>query len=335
MSGRELGGSMNLICVRFFTFIVVLLVGGFAPAVAQENYPTRTIRLVVPVPPGGVLDILARLLVSRLSDGLKQSIAVDNRAGANGNIAVESVAKSQPDGLTILFGQVSNLTVNPAIYSQVPFDTLRDLAPIGLVASTTQLMAVSVNSPLRSVADMVGAAKARPNALTFASAGQGSLGHLAFELIQLSAGIKLVHIPYKGASPALIDLLGGRVDLIILAQPAMMGHIRNGKMRALAILTASRVPDLPNLPTLSESGFPGVMSSNWFALMVRAGTPEPIIARLNAELNRALADKELRAKYEQEGASPLGGTPQQLTEQLKADLAKWQRVVKEMGLKIE
>jgi tripartite-type tricarboxylate transporter receptor subunit TctC len=196
-------------------------------------------------------------------------------------------------------------------------------------------MAVSANSKLQSVADMVREARAKPGALTFASAGQGSLGHLAFELIQLSAGIKLVHIPYKGASPALIDLLGGRGDLIILAQPALMGHIRSGKMRALAILTASRAADLPNLPTLSESGFPGIESSNWFALMVRAGTPERIIARLNSELNRALEEKDLRAKYVQEGAIPLGGSAQRLGEQIKVDLAKWKRVVTEAGIKIQ
>lgn len=323
---------------RMFIGVGTLLTMVFfsiAPVAAQERYPSRAVRLLVPVPPGGVLDILARLLAPRMSDALKQNIIVENRAGANGNIAVEFVAKSQPDGLNVLFGQVSNLTVNPAIYPNIPFDTLRDLAPVGLVASTPQLMAVSANSKLQSVVDMVREARAKPGTLTFASAGQGSLGHLAFELIQISGGIKLVHIPYKGASPALIDLLGGRGDLIILAQPALMGHIRSGKMRALAILTSSRASDLPNLPTLSESGFPGIESSNWFALMVRAGTPEPIIMRLNSELNRALEDKDLRAKYVQEGATPIGGSVQQLAEQIKVDLAKWKRVVTEAGIKIE
>lgn len=305
------------------------------PAAAQDAYPSRPIRLVIPFPPGGVVDILARMFTPRFGDGLKQSIVIDNRGGANGNIAVELVAKSQPDGYTLLFGQVSNLAVNPALYPNVPFDPVKDLAPVGLVASTPQLLVVSASSKLRSVADMIAEAKAKPGALSFASSGNGSLGHMAFELMQLSAGIKLLHIPFKGAGPALIDVMGGRAELFIAAQPALIGHIRGGKLRALAILTASQRPDLPDVPTLSTAGFPGYESSNWFAIMARAGTPPAIIARLNAELNRTIETPDVKARYENEGAAVLGGTPEQLARQLAADLEKWKRVVKDAGIKLE
>ena len=306
-----------------------------APAGAQESYPSRPIRLVIPFPPGGVVDILARMVAPRFGEGLKQSVVIDNRGGANGNIAVELVAKSLPDGYTLLFGQVSNLAVNPAIYPSVPFDPVKDLAPIGMIAATPQLLVVSSASRLATVADMIAAAKASPGGLSFASSGQGSLGHMAFEMMQLSAGIKLLHIPYKGAGPALIDVMGGRAELFVAAAPALLPHIRSGKLRALAIMTANRKHDLPSIPTLSEQGFPGYESSNWFGLLARAGTPPAIIERLNAELKATLETPDVRAKLEAEGAVVLGGTPAQLASQLAVDLEKWKRVVKEAGIKIE
>lgn len=320
---------------RLLAFSFALTALGIAPVIAQDAYPSRPIRVVIPFPPGGVVDILARMFTPKFGEGLKQNIVIDNRGGANGNIAVEMVAKSQPDGYTLLFGQVSNLAVNPAIYPNVPFDPVKDLAPVGLVAATPQLLVVGASSKLQSVADMIAAAKAKPGELTYASSGQGSLGHMGFELMQLSAGLKLVHIPYKGAGPALIDVMGGRAELFVAAMPALIGHIRGGKLRALAIMTAARRADLPNIPTLSEAGFPGYESSNWFAIMARAGTPPAIIQRLNAEINRTIEAPEVKAKYEHEGAAMLGGTPEQLAKQLATDLDKWKRVVKEAGIKVE
>lgn len=320
---------------RLLAFSFALTALGIAPVIAQDAYPSRPIRVVIPFPPGGVVDILARMFTPKFGEGLKQNIVIDNRGGANGNIAVEMVAKSQPDGYTLLFGQVSNLAVNPAIYPNVPFDPVKDLAPVGLVAATPQLLVVGASSKLQSVADMIAAAKAKPGELTYASSGQGSLGHMGFELMQLPAGLKLVHIPYKGAGPALIDVMGGRAELFVAAMPALIGHIRGGKLRALAIMTAARRADLPNIPTLSEAGFPGYESSNWFAIMARAGTPPAIIQRLNAEINRTIEAPEVKAKYEHEGAAMLGGTPEQLAKQLATDLEKWKRVVKEAGIKVE
>ena len=312
---------------------VAAIAGGSAGA--QEAYPVKPIRMLVPFPPGGVIDILARLVAPKMSDGLKQSVLIENRPGANGNIATEQVAKSAPDGYTLLFTQVSNLAVNPAIYPNIPFDPLKDLAAIVLIAATPQVMVVATTSPFKSVADITGAAKARPGEVSFASSGNGSMTHMAIELMQLSSGIKFLHVPYKGASPAVVDVIGGRAEVFMAAMPTVMGQVRAGKLRAVAVASARRIPDLADVPTLSESGFPGFESGNWFAIMGRAGTPRPIVDRLNAEANTALQAQDVKARIAVEGGTPLGGTPEQLTEQLATDLAKWRRVVKEAGIKLE
>lgn len=322
-------------CAILLLGLVVAASASVRPAAAQDAYPSKPVRLVIPFPPGGVVDILARMFAPKFGENLKQSVVIDNRGGANGNIAVELVAKSQPDGYTILFGQVSNVAVNPAIYPTVPFDSQKDLAPIGLIASTPQLLVVSASSRFQTVADFIAAAKEKPAGVSFASSGNGSLGHMAFEMIQLAAGIKLLHMPYKGAGPALIDVMGGRADGFVAAMPALIGQVRGGKLRALAILTSARRPDIPEVPTLSEAGVPGYESSNWFALFARAGTPPAIVQRLNAELNRTISDAEVKARYETEGATMLGGTPETLAKQLAVDLEKWKRVVKEAGIKME
>lgn len=305
------------------------------PAAAQDGYPAKPIRLVVPFPPGGVVDILARLVGPRMGEGLGQGIVIDNRAGANGNIATELVARSQPDGYTLLLGQITNLAINPALYRNIPFDPVKDLAPVGLVASAPQLMVVSTGSGFRSVADVMAAARARPEEVTFASSGNGSLAHLGQELMSQQAGVRFLHVPYKGAAPAVIDVVGGRAEVFMAAVPSVLGQVRGGKLRMLAVTSATRHPDLPEVPTLAESGFPGYDASNWFAIMGRAGTPGAIVARLNAELNRTLAAPDIRAKIAHEGARPLGGTPQQLADVLAADLAKWRKVVADSGAKAD
>lgn len=314
---------------------VAAAIGASTPIVCAQDFPTRPVRMLVPFPPGGVVDILARLIAPRMGDGLKQSVLVDNRPGANGNIASDLVAKSQPDGYTILFAQVSNLAVNPAIYKNLTFDVLKDMAPVGMVAATPQIMVVSTAAKLQTIADVMAAVKARPGEITFASSGNGSMTHMGLELMQLSAGIKFLHVPYKGAAPAAIDVIGGRADLFMAAAPSVTGHIRSGKLKAIAVTSAKRIADLPDVPTLAESGFPGFETTNWFAVMGRAGTAAPIIARLNAVLNAALQDADVKAKIAAEGGEVLGGPPERLAQQLAADLAKWQRVVKEADLKLE
>ena len=305
------------------------------PAAAQDGYPAKPIRLVVPFPPGGVVDILARLVGPRMGEGLGQGVVIDNRAGANGNIATELVARSQPDGYTLLLGQITSLAINPALYRNIPFDPVKDLAPVGLVAAAPQLMVVATGSGFMSVADVMARARARPGEVTFASSGNGSLAHLGQELMSQQAGVKFLHVPYKGAAPAVIDVVGGRAEVFMAAVPSVLGQVRGGKLRMLAVTSATRHPDLPEVPTLAESGFPGYDASNWFAIMGRAGTPGAIVARLNAELNRTLAAPDIRSKIAHEGARPLGGTPQQLADVLAADLAKWRKVVADSGAKAD
>lgn len=313
----------------------LLLIAACVSVNAQDAYPSKPIRMLVPFPPGGVIDILARLVAPKMSDGLKQNVLIENRPGANGNIASEQVAKSQPDGYTLLFTQVSNLCVNPAIYPNIPFDPIKDLAPIALIASTPQVMVVATGSPFKTVADVTAAAKARPGELSFASSGNGSMTHMGIELMQISTGIKFLHVPYKGAAPAVVDVIGGRAEVYMAAMPTVMGQVRAGKLRAIAVASGQRVPDLPDVPTLSESGFPGFESGNWFAVMGRAGTPRAVIDRLNGEVNKALQADDVKARIAVEGGTILGGTPEQLAEQLATDLAKWRRVVKEAGVKLE
>mgnify|MGYP001316450325 CR=1 FL=1 len=320
-------------------FAAAMLVAGTIAvadrAIAQDAFPVKPLRMLVPFPPGGVTDIIARLIAPKMSEGLKQNVLVENRPGANGNIAVDIVAKSQPDGYTLLFGQVSNLAVNPAVYRNIPFDPVRDLAPVALVASAPQIIVVSAGSGFKSVADVLAAAKAKPGEVTFASSGLGSMAHMGIELMQLSAGIKFLHIPYKGASPAIIDVIGGRAAVFMAAVPSVMGQMRGGKLRGIAVTSAKRVKDLPDIPTLAESGFPGYEGGNWFAVMGRAGTAPAIIARLNAEVNKSLDAPDVKARIASEGGTILGGTAAQLAAQLQADLVKWKRVVKEAGIKLD
>lgn len=305
-----------------------------APAAAQD-FPTKPVRMLIPFPPGGFVDILGRLVAAKMSDHLGQNVLVDNRPGANGNIALDAVAKSAPDGYTIIQAQVSNLAVNPALYKDLPFDPLKDLAPVGFVGTASQVMVVAAGSQIQSVADMVAAAKAKPGELMFASSGNGSLGHLGFELIQQQAGIKFTHVPYKGAAPAVIDVIGGRAHLFIAAMPSVIGHIRGGKLKAIAVTARQRAPELPDVPPLNEAGFPGYETTNWLAIMTRAGTQQPVIDRLNAALEKALQNDDAKARFAKEGATVRTSTPKELGDVLAADITKWRNVVTKAGIKIQ
>jgi tripartite-type tricarboxylate transporter receptor subunit TctC len=323
-----LGKSTALVLVVIATLAV-------PPAHAQNAFPSKPIRMMVPFPPGGFVDILTRLMTPRMAEGLGQPVLIDNRPGANGNIAIDTVAKAAPDGYTLVLAQVSNLAINPSIYKDLPFDPIKDLVSIGFVATASQVMVVSAASDLKSVADVMAAAKAKPGEIMFASSGNGSLGHLGSELMQQQAGIKFLHIPYKGAAPAVIDVLGGRAHLFVAALPSVIGQIRAGKLRALAVTSTTRLAELPDVPPLAEAGFPGFEATNWLAVMGRAGTPPAIVDRLNAELNKALQSDEIKQRYASEGAAVFTGPPKQLADALAADLAKWAQVIKQAGIKME
>lgn len=303
-------------------------------ALAQA-WPAKPIRLVVPFPPGGGTDIIARETSQRVAAATGWTFVIDNRPGAGGNLGVDAVAKSPADGYTIVIGQTSNLAINPTLYAKMPYDSQKDLAPIVLLANAPLVIVTGTGTPYRTLADAVNAAKARPGALNFASPGNGTVAHLTSEMFQKAAGIRTQHVPYKGAAQALTDVISSTVDLYMSSVPTLIGQIRNNKLRPLAVTSARRADDLPAVPTINESGFKGFDAVTWFGLLAPAGTPKDVVARLNAEFNKALQNAELRKKLGDEGADPAGGTPEQFTALIRDEIPRWGAVVKESGAKID
>lgn len=304
--------------------------GAFAQA-----WPAKPIRIVVPFPPGGGTDIIARETSQRVAKATGWTFVIDNKPGAGGNLGVDSAAKSPADGYTLVLGQSSNLAINPTLYTRLPYDPQKDLAPIVLLANAPLVMVTAVTTPYKTLADAVNAAKARPGQVNFASPGNGTVAHLTAELFQRAAGVKTQHVPYKGASQAMTDVISGTVDLYMSSVPTLLGHIKQGKVRALAVTSAKRVHDLPNVPTINESGYTGFDAVTWFGLLAPAGTPKDVIARLNAEFNKALQQPELARRLGDEGADPAGGTPEQFAALIKAEIPRWGKVVKDSGAKVE
>ena len=305
------------------------------PAFAASDYPNRPIRLVVPFPPGGGTDTIAREVSQRVAAATGWTFVIDNRSGAGGNLGVDAVAKSAPDGHTLVLEQTSNLAINPTLYARMPYDPQKDLAPVVVLAQSALVMVTGMGTPHKSVADVVAAAKARPGQLNFASPGNGTVAHLTSELFQKAAGIDTQHVPYKGAAQALTDVISGNVDLYMASVPTLIGQIRNGKLRALAVTSARRVDDLPSVATINESGFKGFDAVTWFGLLAPAGTPRDVVARLNAEFNKALQNPELRRRLGDEGADAVGGTPEQFAALIRDEIPRWGRVVRESGARVD
>jgi tripartite-type tricarboxylate transporter receptor subunit TctC len=317
------------------TLIVALSSVASLAGAADQPYPSRPIRLVVPFPAGGGTDIISRVVSNKLTETQKWVIVVDNRPGAGGNIGVELAAKSAPDGYTIVMGQTSNLAVNPTLYAKMPYDAIKDLAPIAAVADAPLVLVVAAGSPFKTLADVVAAAKARPGMVTLATPGNGTVAHLTGELFQKAAGIKLQHVPYKGSSQAITDLLGGSIQLLMASVPTANGQIKGGNMRALAVTSEKRSGDLPTVPTINESGYKGFDARTWFGLLAPAGTPASVVARLNAEVNKILKMPEVREKIRAEGGDILGGTPAEFASMIKTEHVRWGKVVKESGAKMD
>jgi tripartite-type tricarboxylate transporter receptor subunit TctC len=305
-----------------------------APSYAAEAYPAKPIRLIVPFPPGGGTDAIARDVANELTTTLKWNFVVENRPGSGGNIGVDAAAKSTPDGYTIVLGQTSNLAINPTLYGHLPYDPLKDLTPVALVASAPLVFVVKADSPYKNLADLVAAAKAKPGSLNFASPGNGTVTHLTGELLQKEAGVTFTHVPYKGGSMALTDLLGGRIQIYAGSVPTLLGHIKSGQLRAIVVTSAQRDPNLPQVPTVGET-YKGFEAVTWFGFVAPAGTPQPIVAKLNAEINKALKTPELKKRLNDEGAAVLGGTPEQFGTLIKSEIAKWAPVVKASGAHID
>jgi len=304
-------------------------------AFAQGNYPSKPIKLIVPFPPAGGTDTLSRAIAQSITSDTKWTIVVENRPGAGGNIGLDSAAKSPNDGYTIAMGQTANLAVNPALYSSMPFDPVKDFAPIALLSSQPLIVVVSAASPYKTLKDLVDAAKKNPGKVNMASAGNGTIGHIGGELFQRRAGIKMTHVPYKGAGPAVADIIGGSVDTIFGNTQSVGGLVAGGRLRPLAVTSPKRIAAFPDVPTVAESGYPGFEAATWSGLVAPAGTPKPIIDKLNAAANKALATTEMKTRLAEEGSTPLGGTPQQFADYIKSENAKWGAAVRDAGIKLD
>jgi len=303
-------------------------------AMGQSTYPTRPVRLVVPFPAGGTTDIIARATAQKLSEAWGQQVIVDNRPGAAGNIGSELVAKAAPDGYTLLMGTVGTHAINPSLYAKMPYDHVKEFAPVILVAGVPNVLVVNPDLPIKSVPELIAYAKANPGKLNFASSGSGTSIHLSGELFKAMTGVQMTHVPYKGSAPALTDLIGGQVQLMFDNLPSSLAFIKAGKLRALAVTSASRAPALPDVPTVADT-VPGFEASSWFGVLAPAGTPPEIIARINGEVTKWLATPEAKEKLTAQGANVAGGTPQDFAKHIQAETAKWAKVVKESGAKVD
>jgi tripartite-type tricarboxylate transporter receptor subunit TctC len=299
---------------------------------AQADYPNRPIRLVVPFSPGGSSDAVSRLLSQKLSAQLGQQVVVDSRPGAGGNLGADIVAKSKPDGYTLLFA-AGSFAVNVSLYEKLPYDPLKDFEPVAHVCRVNGILVTHPSVKAASVQELVALAKAQPGALNYASAGSGTILHLAGELFKTQAGVNLTHVPYKGSGPALSDLIGGQVQVMFANVPGTLQHVKAGKLRVLAATGDRRASALPEVPTIAESGLPGFQAATWFGILAPAGTPREIVAKLNAEIAKALAAPELVEHLRNEGADVVGGSPEQFRAFLKSEVERWGPVVKAAGIK--
>lgn len=308
---------------------------GFPLLAHAQAYPEKPIRFVVPYPAGGPLDVIARLLAAKVGESTRQPVVVDNKPGAGGNIGADIVAKSPADGYTLVMGAVATHAINPTLYKSIPYDALRDFAPVTQVATTPNVLVVHPSVPAANVAGFIAYARANPGKLNFGSGSTGSAGHLAGELFKSMANVDMVHVPYKGAAPAMQDLIGGNIQLMFDNLASSLVQVRAGKVKALAVTTAKRSSFASDLPTVAESGLPGFDISTWFGVFAPAGTPREAIERLHAEFTRALAAPDVREKMLKMGAEPVGNRPEEFAAFVRAEAAKYARVVKASGAKVD
>lgn len=312
----------------------MLSVAVAAPVYAQGTYPSKPVRWIVPWPPGGGADVLSRMLSPKLSEALKQQIIIDNRGGAAGNIGAEMAAKSPPDGYTIVFAYSGTHAINPSIYTRLPFKE-SDFAPIIWLASVPQVLVVHPSLPVKNVKELVGLAKKRPGQLTYGSSGNGAFNHLTGALFANMAKIDVVHVPYKGGGPAAVALLSGEITMILGEPASIVGFVKSGKVRALAVTGEKRALGMPDLPTMQEAGVPGYSATSWNGMLAPAGVPAPIVKRLNDDFNRIIADPEIKKRMLDNGYEPVGGPPDKFAAHIHAEIAKWAPVVKAAGVRVD
>jgi len=324
-----------MILIRTTAAVLLAAAGATAAVAADAAYPTQPIKLIVPFPPGGGTDIVSRLILDKVREDTGWTFVADNKAGAGGNIGLDAVAKSKADGYTMGMGQTANLAINPTLYPRMPYDAAKAFTPVALVAGQPVVLVVSSSSSFRTVADLVAAAKAKPGTLTMASAGNGTVGHLTGELFSKAAAIQVTHIPYKGAGPAATDLLGGQVDYYFATPQTVVPFIKAGKLRALAISSATRLPVLPDVPTVAESGYKGFDTSDWKMIVAPAGTPAAVVNRMNAQVQKALSKAAMIGQLQSEGSVPMAGTPQQAAQFLLREQKRWGDVVRGGNVKVD
>ena len=320
---------------RLASLVLSVLCGALLAGPALAQYPTRAITLIVPYAAGGGNDVMARIVADKMSAALGQQIVVENRGGAGGSIATRQVARSEPDGYTLGLGGTGTLAIDPTLYSNVGYDPRKDFAPVGLIATSALVVIVHPSIPAHSVKELIALAGKEPGALNYASAGSGSGIHLGSELFASMAGIKLTHVPYKGSAPALTDLLGGHVAIYFSSLPPAIGLVKDGKVRALAVTGAKRSPVFPDLPTVAEAGLPGYEAVLHYGIVAPAGTPGPIIEKLNQALRTALANDDVKAKIAADGAEPLPSTPAEYAADIDREEAKWSEIVRKSGAKAD
>ena len=298
-------------------------------------FPSKPIRIVVPYPPGGPIDIVTRPLAQKLNEVMNNPVVVDNRGGANGIIGIDNVAKSPADGYSLIVGSAGSFAINPNVYAKLPFDVIKDFTPVSLFVTVPELLVVHPSLPVKSVKELVALAKARPRQMNYGSSGIGGTPHLAMELLKQAAGMDIIHVPYKGMGPATVDLLGGQVQLVFADLPVLLPHAKTGRLRALAVSTPQRSANLPEVPTMVESGYPKIDVKNWYALFVPAATPRDVVATLNAGIIKVVARADMKTFVQDQGGVATSSAPAELAALLRAELDMWSKVVKAAGIKVE
>ena len=318
---------------RIFIALIAALCTVAIPALAQDKWPSKPIKYVVPFPPGGTTDILARLIGAKLSAALGQPVLVENKAGAGGNIGSDFVAKSAPDGYTILGGTISSHAINVSMYKDMPYDPVKDFVPITLIGTNANVLVVDPKSTAKTVQELIAQAKAKPGSMSFASAGNGTSQHLSGELFKAMAGLDMVHIPYKGSAPAIQDVMAGQVPMMFDTTVVAGPHVKSGNVRALAVTSSKRVQGMESIPTMAEAGVPGYQIVSWQGIFAPAGTPKDIVARLNSELVKIIALPDIRERLEALGVDPVANTSEEFSAFQKAEIAKWAKVIKDANIK--
>jgi tripartite-type tricarboxylate transporter receptor subunit TctC len=315
--------------------LLMLLLCAAATQVVAQTYPSKPLKMIIPYPPGGGNDTLGRLFAAKLGERIGQPVVVENRPGAGTIIGTEAAAKSPPDGYTILLSSIATHALSPNLYAKVPYDPIRDFAPITLLGIAPTVLVVPADLPAKDLAELVAAAKAKPGALGYASGGNGTPPHINGEVFKSVAGVDLLHVPYKGGGPALVDLMAGRVQVMLDTAASAMPHVRSGKLRALAITGAKRSPEYPDIPTFAEAGLPGYDTNAWYSVHAPAGTPPEVVRRLNAELVASLKEPDVQARFKQLTTEPVGNSPEEFAAFVKAELDKYARVIKGAGIRLD